>query len=664
MLNSKFGSRQVANVIATENDRFGVNSSSSSATIDNGNNNSNQESYVIAKYDYDSQGPQELSIRKGDRLMLLDDSRHWWRVLNSDSLTGFVPSNYVKREKQSLFDSIRRGIRVNTKSKKSSTAQQFANHNNSDVAPVYPLIGKNTLSELPADSSTQFSSSKQLFEPNKSSDRKQPITNSDILVRELGPNFNNNCSSNILHKPSFNSNANDNCNNITAAASSAIISTAIIKYNYKSQQPDELSLTKGAKVSVLEKSDDGWWKGDLDGVIGWFPSNYVVEQASGDLNDEGQSNNNANSIIASNNKFTSPFKGASVQYNRQESSNTNNSQSDALFNTNNSVLQQPQQQDNFSLLPDSKSHKQIARQDHRNPGEAEEEVLFVVVALYSFQAQTSEELSFVKDERLDIIEKPINDPDWWRARNKSYEIGLVPKNYVQIVPGIKSIRTWTNSIDSNRQHAATDLSGGDEPTSAFNLVNNNKFGSTNINSSLDQSRNNNPSNGLLAESRQTSTMALTSSGTHRAEKQENISSSMRGSMPVTTNITTTATPAATTVESLVQSAHELAVKLNLNERVWYHGVMSRLQCDQLLNAYADDGDFLVRNSETSAGEFSVSLKAPMRNKHFRVHYVNEGFCIGQRTFATLDELVEHYKRTPIYTSASGEKMFLKKPYCR
>jgi hypothetical protein len=184
-------------------------------------------------------------------------------------------------------------------------------------------------------------------------------------------------------------------------------SSAIIKYNYKSQQPDELSLVKGAKIRVLEKSDDGWWKGELDGVIGWFPSNYVVEQTADDLQKE----------------------------------------------------EKPQDQ-----------HHQ-----HQQPAGAE---------------------------------------------------------------------------------------------------------------------------------------------------------------------------------------------LNLNDKVWYHGVMGRQQCDQLLNAYADDGDFLVRNSETSAGDFSVSLKAPIRNKHFRVHHTKDGFCTGQRTFESLDELVEHYKRTPIYTSASGEKMFLKRPFCR
>lgn len=60
--------------------------------------------YVIAKYDYTAQGAQELDLKKNDRYLLLDDSKHWWRVQNSRGYSGYVPSNYVKREKPSLFD--------------------------------------------------------------------------------------------------------------------------------------------------------------------------------------------------------------------------------------------------------------------------------------------------------------------------------------------------------------------------------------------------------------------------------------------------------------------------------------------------------------------------------------------------------------------------------
>lgn len=39
---------------------------------------------------------------------------------------------------------------------------------------------------------------------------------------------------------------------------SEAIGSAVVKYNYVAQQPDELSLTKGTHILILEKSNDGY----------------------------------------------------------------------------------------------------------------------------------------------------------------------------------------------------------------------------------------------------------------------------------------------------------------------------------------------------------------------------------------------------------------------
>jgi len=56
------------------------------------------------------------------------------------------------------------------------------------------------------------------------------------------------------------------------------IGTALVKYVYQAQQMDELALTKGTRILILEKSNDGWWKGQYGNNIGWFPSNYTAEE--------------------------------------------------------------------------------------------------------------------------------------------------------------------------------------------------------------------------------------------------------------------------------------------------------------------------------------------------------------------------------------------------
>lgn len=134
-------------------------------------------------------------------------------------------------------------------------------------------------------------------------------------------------------------------------------------------------------------------------------------------------------------------------------------------------------------------------------------------------------------------------------------------------------------------------------------------------------------------------------------------------------------------QPLIQAASSVQVidKPHLVGKPWYYGTITRAQCDTVLNNNGQDGDFLVRDSETNVylqlllstlqktysvviyiqvGDYSVSLKAPGRNKHFRVHVEGALYCIGQRKFHTLDQLVDHYQRAPIYTNKQGEKLFL------
>ncbi len=60
------------------------------------------------------------------------------------------------------------------------------------------------------------------------------------------------------------------------------------------------------------------------------------------------------------------------------------------------------------------------------------------------------------------------------------------------------------------------------------------------------------------------------------------------------------------------------------------------------------------------GDFSVSMKARDKNKHFWVRVQSDGtYGIGTRRFGNLEELIAHYKNSPIYSNDKGEKLFLK-----
>lgn len=406
----------------------------------------------MAKYDYTAQGSQELSLRKHERLVLLDDSKHWWKVQNGQRQWGFVPSNYVKREKPSLFDSIRRRVRKRSEAKLSPAS-----------SPVATKLGDG--------------------EGGNNAGSGEP-------EEEEAP---------------------------------PACGTALVRYNYEAKQADEISLVKGTRVLVMEKSSDGWWKGEHCGNVGWFPSNYVQEEVE-------------------------------------------------------------------PATPEGDAEQPVPASNAVSPPT----VLETVVALYSFTPMNEEELSFAKGEQLEVVDKPENDPDWWKARNQSGQTGLVPKNYVQVVA----------SRGGGGGVVPSSLGGGPP--------------------SLD------PHGG--------------------------------GSPPPP--VPNSTAPSAAQVVSVVAGGQQPRGRPELRAKEWYFGSIPRSQCDQVLNEYAQDGDFLIRDSETNVGDLSVSLKAPLRNKHFRVHVEDGVFCIGQRRFSNLDDLVEHYKRAPIYTSPKGDKMYLIKPFRR
>ena len=371
---------------------------------------------MIAKYDYSAQGSQELDLKKNERLILLDDSKHWWKVLNSKNQSGFVPSNYVKREKPSLFDSIRKRVRKKTDSQR---------HNSTNSSPLSSPIATKAVDIN--------------LTPSPANSLPRPAIGGIKGVNSFEGSAANTSNTNFL--------------NITA----------FVKYNYESQQSDELTLVKGSKVIVMEKSSDGWWKGDLNGAVGWFPSNYVCEENSESIINRCEQNQNQSKNIK-------PINDSNIE---------------------NSRNRKPVTASNGSSSP------------------APNCVLDQVIALYSFQSQNEEELSFQKSERLEIIERPVNDPDWWKARNYSGQIGLVPKNYVQVFN--------ENSLQSDVL----------EP-------------SVGVSSPL-----------LLSKNR----------------------------VPFVAN--------------------------HINDRIWYFGSISRGQCDQMLNEMAEDGDFLIRDSETNVSPFTL-----------------------------------------------------------
>ncbi|CAG04266.1 unnamed protein product, partial [Tetraodon nigroviridis] len=276
---------------------------------------------------------------------------------------------------------------------------------------------------------------------------------------------------------------------------------ALVKFSYAAEREDELSLVKGTRVVVMEKCSDGWWRGSYSGRSGWFPSNYVTEDVDGTAGGGGTGGPG--------------------------------DQSGSL------------------------TEKLAAVVNNSANGNR---VLHTVQALYPFSSDNAEELNFEKGEVMEVVEKPENDPEWWKCRKADGQLGLVPKNYVTV-------------LDSVAHKQAAGPAGPPTPDCDY----------------------------------------ISPSGSGRFAGKE-----------------------------------------------WYYGKVTRHQAEVALNQRGVEGDFLIRDSESSPHDFSISLKAQSKNKHFKVQLKESLYCIGQRKFHSMEELVEHYKKAPIFTSEQGDKLYLVK----
>ncbi|GLD50840.1 guanine nucleotide exchange factor VAV3-like protein [Lates japonicus] len=57
-----------------------------------------------------------------------------------------------------------------------------------------------------------------------------------------------------------------------------VVGVAVARYDFCSRDTRELSLLQGDIIKIYTKMSSGWWKGEVDGRVGWFPSTYVEEE--------------------------------------------------------------------------------------------------------------------------------------------------------------------------------------------------------------------------------------------------------------------------------------------------------------------------------------------------------------------------------------------------
>jgi hypothetical protein len=191
---------------------------------------------------------------------------------------------------------------------------------------------------------------------------------------------------------------------------------ATATHAFSAAKADELSLTVGDKVAVLDQpSEGGWWHGRLlaraaDGAcadrtnsVGWFPESHVVIVALG------------------------PDEAATLNTNTSTSTNTNTNTNTAATTT---------------LTTASTTATTGANGTDTSPSVGSGLVLAQGKATHTFSASKADELSFEIGDAIAVLDQP-SEGGWWRGRNVTAAaaagnndalnvVGWFPENHVAL----------------------------------------------------------------------------------------------------------------------------------------------------------------------------------------------------------------------------------------
>ncbi|XP_063737291.1 intersectin-2b isoform X2 [Eleginops maclovinus] len=189
-----------------------------------------------ALYTYESPEPGDLTFREGDLILVSKKDGEWWHGSIGGS-SGVFPSNYVKPKEidtSSLSAKKKPEIAQVMKAHPSTGPEQL----NLENGQLILILGKNAtgwwLGELQARGKKR---QKGWF----------PSSNVKVLGSSSGK-------STPAPQP---------------------VCQVIAIYDYTAANGDEMSFSKGQLINVFDKNNPDWWRGDINGVSGLFPTNYV-----------------------------------------------------------------------------------------------------------------------------------------------------------------------------------------------------------------------------------------------------------------------------------------------------------------------------------------------------------------------------------------------------
>ncbi|KRF85638.1 intersectin-1 isoform X2 [Drosophila virilis] len=220
--------------------------------------------YYIAAYPYESAEEGDLSFGAGEMVMVIKKEGEWWTGTIGNR-TGMFPSNYVQKADVGTATAVNavptavepepEPIEQGMRAKRSEIAQVIAPYEATSTEQLSLTRGQLIMIRKKTDSGwwegeLQAKGRRRqigwfpatyvkVLQGGRNSGRNTPVSGSRIEMTEQ------------------------------------ILDKVIALYPYKAQNDDELSFDKDDIISVLGRDEPEWWRGELNGLSGLFPSNYV-----------------------------------------------------------------------------------------------------------------------------------------------------------------------------------------------------------------------------------------------------------------------------------------------------------------------------------------------------------------------------------------------------
>ncbi|XP_034544398.1 GRB2-related adapter protein 2b [Notolabrus celidotus] len=241
---------------------------------------------AMAKYDYEATASDELGFAKGERLKVLKTSGNWFKA-ELDGTRGFVPKNFIdihlpswyqedcsRSDAEDVLMSQPVGSFVIRGSQSSAMSDFSISVRHAADVQHFKVLG-NSRGQYYLWSE-KFPSINQLVEHYK---HNSVSRQTQIFLQETQQQQKKEA---VGDRPSVPAPPLPDRSSIpvTAPALREHIPSPTMQvralYGFYAEEKDELDFDAGDVITVLDHSDYSWWRGELRGKTGLFPSNYTT----------------------------------------------------------------------------------------------------------------------------------------------------------------------------------------------------------------------------------------------------------------------------------------------------------------------------------------------------------------------------------------------------